>query len=224
MTLGWSRAPISTSLGAFRKIVVAWGALMRSDSLRALAISAALALVAPEARAESDPGKGAWSAAVYGGRFFDNKWPDFFSEPDSLESVDAWMVGVAVSREIGRWPAPIQWEIEGQIVRHFGEQDHWEVNVPLIARWTEFTWNETLETGVAFGMGPSYAFSEPKAERARSGETSQFMLYWTIEASVAAPGSPWSAVVRLHHRSTAYGVFGEAGGSNILAFGLRRRF
>jgi hypothetical protein len=182
------------------------------------------ALTAPAAADPAPAKQGEWSAMVFGGHFFDNKWPDFFGEPDSLRSADSWLVGVALSREIGRWPAGLQWEIEGQIVRHFGEQDHWEVNAPLVARWTEIPWNDIVETGVAFGAGPSYALDDPAAERARSGDTSRFMLYWTIKASFAAPDSPWSLVARLHHRSTAYGVFGEAGGSNILALGLRRRF
>ena len=34
----------------------------------------------------------------------------------------------------------------------------------------------------------------------------------------------WSVIARLHHRSTAYGVFADSGGSNFLALGIRRRF
>lgn len=165
-----------------------------------------------------------WSAMFFGGQFFDNRWRDFFVRPGDLETVDSWLVGVAASREIARWPASLQWEIEGQVVRHFGVQDHWEVNLPVIMRWDRFPWDEAVRTGVAFGIGPSYAIDEPKAELERSGGTSRFLLYWMIEAEVAAPESDWSVVLRLHHRSTGYGVFGEAGGSNVLALGLRREF
>lgn len=115
-------------------------------------------------------------------------------------------------------------EIEGQAVKHFGEQSHWEFNLPLFARWRTFPWNDRVPTSLAFGIGPSYATERPPAEVEMDGDSARFLLYWTAELEIGLPDSPWSGIARLHHRSSGYGVFADAGGSNALAFGIRRRF
>jgi hypothetical protein len=58
-----------------------------------------------------------------------------------------------------------------------------------------------------------------------NGDSARWQVYWYLEAA-GAPRSwgPWRAVLRLHHRSGAYGYVAEAGGSNTPTLGIRRRF
>lgn len=185
------------------------------------AVAAGLCLVAAAAVAQP------WeerphAVAVFGARMADNNWIEI-ATADDLGVRDAWLVGLALSRELagtGRWAL----EAEVQGVRHFGEQGHWETNAALLARWRAFPWNPRLPTSVAFGIGPSYATKVPAEEVARDGSSARLLLYWVVELEVGVPDSLWSGLARLHHRSNAYGVFAEEGGSNWLTLGLRRRF
>ena len=184
----------------------------------------ALAAVVSMASAHADEVDFRWSALLFGGRMTANNWGEIVTAPGNVETVRSDLFGLAVARNLGQWPAGLQWEIEGQVVRHFEGQEHWEFNAPVVARWSDFPWNNAVQTGAAFGLGLSYATNPPETEIAVNGGSSQLMTYWMIELSVAAPSSPWSLVGRLHHRSTAFGLFGDAGGSNSLVLGVRRNF
>ncbi len=111
------------------------------------------------------------------------------------------------------------------MVRHFGDQTHWEFNLPIIARWETFPWDNVIDTSLAWGIGPSYASETPAAEVAREGESQRWLVYWLGELELGLPGQRgWTALVRVHHRSEAFGLIADEGGSNALTVGLRRRF
>jgi len=103
------------------------------------------------------------AVTVFGGWMTDNNFEEVFT-PWELEFRDSTLFGIAASHRIWRYADKISLEIEGQVVRHFGNQDHWEFNLPLIARWEKFPWNDVIDTSVAFGLGPSYATEVPKEE------------------------------------------------------------
>ncbi|MGM0586380.1 MAG: hypothetical protein ACQEUZ_17165 [Pseudomonadota bacterium] len=163
--------------------------------------------------------------SVFGAWTLDNNWHQIFLDPPEVRFENAGLAGIGVA-----WPvwSPVEGatlEIEGQIVRHFGDQDHWELNAPLATlRWTRFPWSDLLRTSAAFGIGPSFASEVPTLERRNDGDSDAAKLYWKIELGVALPREGWEAFWRLHHRSSAYGVFGDAGGANAIGFGLRRDF
>jgi hypothetical protein len=195
--------------------------------LRALLLTAVLlASGAPDAAANGGDADAAvaprWALSLFGGRFADNDWTEI-ATLDDVGFRDAWMAGAALSREIAgtrRWAL----EIEGQALRHFGDQAHWEFNAVLATRWRAFPWDGVLPTAAAFGIGPSLATEVPDEEVARDGESERLLLYWMAELEASLPGRPWRGFARLHHRSNAYGLLAEDGGSNIVTLGLRRRF
>ncbi|MDQ2069414.1 hypothetical protein [Natronospira bacteriovora] len=124
----------------------------------------------------------------------------------------------------------VSWEWEGQLVRHYGMQHHWESNVVLVARWMDFPWDRWLDTRFAFGQGLSYAWEvpplEPRSEPDDEG-SARLLNYLLMELEFAppSPDSQWSAMIRLHHRSGVFGTFsGVEGGSNFIGLGLRYRF
>ena len=78
---------------------------------------------------------------------------------------------------------------------------------------------------IAFGLGFSYAFDRPEVEQRLENDTQQFLLFWQLELTAGPRDGPWSAVLRLHHRSPGWGVMGVAdGGMNAPSFGFRYAF
>ncbi|MDQ2077205.1 hypothetical protein [Marinimicrobium sp. ABcell2] len=120
----------------------------------------------------------------------------------------------------------IRWELEGQLVRHYGMQDHWETNALVVARWMHFPWDHILDTRVAYGGGLSYAlevpYIEPRSEPEREDST-RLLHYLLLEVEVTLPEAErWSAFARIHHRSGVFGLFdGVRGGSNFIGVGVR---
>ncbi len=109
--------------------------------------------------------------AVFGGIVTDNNWEDTLV-PWNLDYRESLVAGLAISHRIGRFDDRLSFEIEGQVVRHFGDQDHWEFNLPIVARWEGFPWDDVIDTSLAFGIGPSYASEIPTVEVANGGAVS----------------------------------------------------
>ena len=108
----------------------------------------------------------------------------------------------------------------------FGNQDFWELNVaPISLRWQRFPWSEHVRSSVAFALGLSYAFKFPEIEYELENDTQQLLIFWALEFTAGPREGPWSAVVRLHHRSPAWGAMGVAdGGMNAPSLGFRYQF
>lgn len=176
-----------------------------------------------EAVAQAQAGSSGYAVTIFGGAMNSGNIEDILS----LQHVryrDANLVGLGVSKRFGGLWDVIDFEIEGQVDRHFGREHHWEFNLPVIARWKAFPWNAYVPTSFAFGVGPSYATQKPAQERAQNGGTQRFLIYWVAELEMGLPDEPWSVLTRLHHRSTAFGLSGRTGGSTWTLVGLRRRF
>ncbi len=192
--------------------------------LRAISLAAALALSAGAAAAVEE-GPGPYAVTAFGGVLLDNTFDEVLFRPGRIDTESAQLAGVALSARLAEPVAGLELGVEGQIVRHFGAQTHWEVNAPvLVARWDRFPWDDYVGTGIAFGLGLSMASEIPDLERANEGGSQPVMAYWTIELALGPPEGAWELVGRLHHRSTAFGTFGEEGGANALVLGLRHRF
>ena len=121
-------------------------------------------------------------------------------------------------------------ELEGVVLKHFAQQDHWEVAGGVFARTGQIPLFLGMELNVAAGAGLSYAFSEPDLEIGRGGrrgvDTDRLQFYLAFETELAHGSVPgWSLVGRIHHRSGGYGILaGRGSGSNYIGLGLRRSF
>lgn len=192
------------------------------------ATAVAAVLLAAEAVAQptetADPARpGDRAISLLAGRMTENGWQQIILA-DNVRFPDAYLVGVALSQRFAHIGDQAEFDIEGQVVRHVGDQDHWEFNADVLARWMKFPWNRWLPTHAGFGMGLSYATREPAVEVTRSGSSSKLLLYWVAELEFSQPDQPWSVFIRLHHRSNVYGLIAENGASNAVALGIRRRF
>jgi hypothetical protein len=165
-----------------------------------------------------------YAVTVYAGKMTDNDWLHAII-PINVDFVDSYLLTGAVSRTLHRSATlPLSYEVEGQVVKHSGEQDNWEYNLLAAARWHRFPWNDRLRTTAAFGVGPSYASSLPNFEVISNGGTERWLAYWYMELTLGPPDEDWSMSLRLHHRSTAFGLFGRHGGYDALAIGVRYPF
>src|SRR5690349_19503467 len=170
---------------------------------------------------------GDWYTTIYGARISTQPgWEDIIIDAPNTEFVDSYLVTVAVSRQYAeRKQGALAIEAEGQVVKHFHDQTHWEFNaLPVVLRWKRFPWSHRLSTSAAFGIGLSYATELPPVEVLLEGESHQWLIYWVMELTAGPLDSPWAVSLRLHHRSVAYGLMGDEGGMNAVGLGVRYRF
>ncbi|MFW6323966.1 MAG: hypothetical protein ACOC0U_02780 [Desulfovibrionales bacterium] len=162
-----------------------------------------------------------YAVSLYGGTLTDGHWEESvilqtdFVDSHIVAGGFAWTYKRADSN---RWSL----EMEANMTKHIGDQNHWEFNFPIFgARWHAFPWDEVIETSSAFGVGLSYATDVPEVEEEIDGPSRRLMVYWHYELTFGPPGKNWTPLIRLHHRSPGYGLFGEDGGSNALTMGVR---
>jgi len=173
---------------------------------------------APAAVAEKE-----WAVTVLGGQYSGSQLLKLGG--GTLDFKDSYTAGLSLSYQFVDWGPHMRWELEGQALKHVGEQEHVELASSINVRWITFPWNRYLDTSVAIGGGLSVTSEVPVLEK-RDPDNSQaatLLHYLLIEAAVGLPSSNWSLVARVHHRSGIFGLFSHSG-SNVLALGLRYRF
>ena len=106
------------------------------------------------------------------------------------------------------------------------ESTVYEFNPYIGWRWANFPWNHYVNTSFSIGEGISYGTSVPSLEKRSNENTKRLLNYLMLEATFAAPQYPRAQmVVRIHHRSGAFGLYGAGNtGSNDIGLGLRYLF
>jgi len=169
-----------------------------------------------------------WAMTMYVAQISaEEGWEDVMVNPAFADYVGDYLVVAALSTDYAHYRGgALQLEAEGQVAYNFGgDQHHWEFNaVPIAARWLRFPWSQTVATSAAAGIGLSYATHVPEIEVELEGESEKLLVYWFAEITAGPVDAPWSVLLRLHHRSVAYGLLGEEGGMNGVGLGLRYRF
>jgi len=182
----------------------------------------------PEASRSSEPtvvDQAGWALTLYGGRLADNNLEELFTSfPPTWE--DSYIAALGVAKEFARTGKHLRWELEGQVLKHFSRQDHWELTAALVVRWVTFPWDHYLDTTFAAGDGLSYATDIPRIEGEKHNTTTRLLNYLLFEFTFSIPEHPeWALVTRIHHRSGVFGMFdGVRGASNVLGAGLRYSF
>ena len=165
-----------------------------------------------------------YALSIYGGRMTDNSIDDFAHRFYGIEFEESYLLTLALARRIATYSDLASIEVEAQVVRHFDQQNHWEFNALLAARWEDFFWDRYLDTSLAAGVGPSYATAVPEIEVQRSGKSAHLLVYLMVELEFVPPSHPNIAfIARIHHRSNAFGIIADSGTSNSFAFGLKFR-
>jgi hypothetical protein len=193
-------------------------------------LPAVLLALSPRARA-AEPDSPA-ALTFYAARISEERtWQHVLRDPLGGNYADAYLVAGSYSRvypgSFGEFfDGALRAEWQANLAYNFGDQDHLELNfAPVGLRWQRFPWSEHLRTTAALGIGLSYAFDFPELENQLEGDTTQLLLFWTLELTAGPRDGPWSVVLRLHHRSTGFGLMGvDDGGMNAPGIGVRFEF
>ncbi len=194
--------------------------------VRAIFIGLLIALLPHAGRADESWLERGWALTAFAGRLTTDSVTNEILVAEA-EFEDAGAVGLAASKDLFRVGDYLRFALEAQVLKHFGDQDHWEFNFPLVARWTEFPWNHLVPTTIALGDGPSIPTETPELERRRRPqESAQVLNYVLGEITLGLPQLPrWSLALRFHHRSGVFELIDDVGeASTILAAGVKFRF
>jgi len=177
-----------------------------------------------------------WYATAYGSRWVN---ADLLDVPErsftgNLTFEDANFLGIGLARVVvPSFSIPFpgtdlafrgnRIEIEGQLLRHFSDQSHWEATAALMFRTGQIPLFGGLSVNLAAGEGVSYASERPRLEGSFRVEPARFLNYLVFEAEFSHSSLPGVYFVpRLHHRSGIFGVIApKESGSNFIGAGLR---
>jgi hypothetical protein len=187
-----------------------------------------MVISAPDAIAESDDNEKdatqyKWFFTLYGGVHVQ---PDLeHALTFQWESFDnSYMAVAALAREFWRYEQWISLELEGQVGKFFGDDDGWQFNGLLIARWNKFPWDNYVDTSFAMGDGLSYNTEVTTVEEEDDEDAGKWLNYLLLELTLGLPQYPrWDLVYRIHHRSSVRGLIGAAG-SNYVTLGVKYSF
>lgn len=164
-----------------------------------------------------------WYYTAYGGVLTEGSWVDAINI-NNVKIADARLFGIGVGWQRSIEGSHLSVGIETQAVKHFGRQDHFEFNIPVVARYAADHARPHWITSTAFGLGLSYATEIPQVEIDRKGASRRTYFYWLAEVEFALPDLAANAFFRVHHRSDGFGFFDVDGGSTALVFGWRKEF
>ena len=188
-----------------------------------------LALAAQSARCNDSTaeGRGPLSTGLYFGELYEKTYLDVIFHPSSIDLTSSYIVAVNADYRFYKWPsAPLQFDGEFDVVKHFGQAQQYEVVLAPFLRWSAFPWNRYLYTNLrASVLGSSYTTGVSPWERQNSGNDkgSNYLQFGALELTFAADEhSSGEFFVRVHHRSGIYGLInGVGGGSSYLSVGYR---
>jgi hypothetical protein len=138
------------------------------------------------------------------------------------------IVATTVSRVAGRVWNRITLEPEAGIAQRFGREGATEVWGAVFFRYHGFPWDGRVLTtaAVSTGLNWSNTVTGVEEERARDGQGSPWMHFFSPEVTFARPSRPdVELLLRFHHRSGVFCLVSDAwGGAQYATVGLRLRF
>ncbi len=179
------------------------------------------------------PCNGDCAFMVFAGKSVNSNVQDIFFKAISPTAWDygaGGIVGATFTRRIATVFHAFDIEAEIGAAKRFGDQHEGEFWGAMYVRFTAFPWNNFIYTTLGLSTGVNYATGISDFEKAHSGlnppEGTQIQHYFSPELTFALPDRrERQLVLRLHHRSGAYGIVsGAASGSTYLSVGLRAWF
>ena len=195
--------------------------MIKRNILSVFIVSLLSIFICSSVYAEEDEAKRDWFINSYTALLLDNDLGMTLTL--DLDSYDAYLTALTVGKRIGSYKKYIDAEVEGQIVKYYVKQDHWEFNAAFVLRWQPFLWDKVLDTSFAVGNGFSYTSKISELEEERHGKATRLLHFLMFELTFALPDYPkWNLIARIHHRSGVYGVFdGVSGGTNAVGLGIK---
>ena len=187
---------------------------------RCAAFAACLASSTP---AWASDGHTGWSATLYGGPWTQRVVSQIVE--DGNYDVSGAMAGLAVDRRLLAFGAGFSLAAEGEVTQNFAGPAFTTFAFGLGVRYDNFPWD--LPTSIAAFSGPSYAIDPPIEQYQTDRHQHPFLNYVALELAVGVPhhARHWDAVIRIFHRSGAWGVYSiNADEGSTIGVGIRARF
>lgn len=135
-----------------------------------------------------------------------------------------YLAGIGYTRQLFVIYDAFALEIEIQYVRHYGSQFFNEYVAALNVRYPLIV-EKNIKITSSIGDGISYTSQILNHEHRRGRKSTHYINYLCIECVVSVVIFPVDIVLRLHHRSSAYGLILDGNtDSNFYCFGLRSGF
>jgi len=140
------------------------------------------------------------------------------------------IVGATAGRRVATVFEVIDIEAEIGAAKRLGNMEEGEFWGAMYVRYTDFPWNKHIFTTLGLSTGLNYATGISEFEKEMSGLNppagTHIQHYFSPELTFALPDHKESQlVVRLHHRSGAYGVIsGALSGATYITAGIRSWF
>lgn len=136
-------------------------------------------------------------------------------------AVDGMMLGLAYDRHLAKLGADFSLEAEVQVTHFFDGRSYSTAAGGLGVRYDASRWTGQAAS-FAFYTGPSYA----DAPARHDGHSSRFLEYVGLEFALENINqSQWDGVIRIFHRSGAFGLYAQdADTGSMLGIGIQRRF
>lgn len=144
--------------------------------------------------------------------------------PFEWEFEDYYLTSVGLRKTMGRLWQHSRLFTEMNLAWVSGDEEYAEAALTPGITWDTFPWDSALDTTLAFGVGLSY--SSKTTEIDTIDQRWMASMIFELEMQPAAWKS-WSVYSRIHHRSNAFGLFGDESsqkGSNFPSIGVRYHF
>lgn len=189
--------------------------------LTAIFVTAVVFAVSPAAAGNGNTG---WSATIYAGPSTNDRFSDSIEGKFRVRGAT---LGLAVDRRLFNLGWGVSFDADLQVTHNFGKTDYSTVAFGLGVRFHNVIWRGA---SLAIYSGPSYALSSPilyNRYGRRPHHMRKFLNYIAIEYAVPVPyhARHWDMVMRIYHRSGAWGVYSDdVDEGSVVGLGLRAKF
>ena len=176
------------------------------------------------------------SISVFGGvSVGDSSFHELLIDYDNIDTDEVGeggFVGAAMSRQLVRFWGYFWLEAEaGAGFRFESERDYYSPEAwgAIYLRYDGFPWNDVLRTSVGISTGLNLVADIPPSETNYGTKSipdeAVLQHYLSPEIAFSWPDKPEDELfIRIHHRSTGYGLFWDTStGSNVVSVGVRFR-
>ncbi|MGM0535333.1 MAG: hypothetical protein ACQER5_04580 [Pseudomonadota bacterium] len=163
-----------------------------------------------------------WALGLHGGRAIDQSVQDGTAfDPFGWDFQDYSLTSLGLRKDLMPLGRHLRLFSELHVAWVSGDEEYGEVAFTPTLSWESFPWDHALDTRALVGAGLSYTTKSTQIDDVDGRLLASMIFELEVQP---APWESWSIYTRLHHRSNAFGLFGDdsdSRGSNFPSLGVR---